>query len=64
MRKTILESSSSVQIHGEQRVNRNGLFMELSDQEHDDVVDNDRRKRAGVSALTGQDSRSHAAMLS
>lgn len=28
------------------RVNRNGFFMELSDQEHDDVVDNDRRKKS------------------
>ena len=40
----------------------NGLFMELSDQECDDGVDNDRRKRGGVKAVTGQDSRSHTAM--
>lgn len=40
----------------------NGLFMELSDQERDDGVDSDRRKRGGVKAVTGQDSRSHIAM--
>lgn len=40
----------------------NGLFMELSDQERDDGVDGDRRKRGGVKAVTGQDSRSHMAM--
>lgn len=37
----------------------NGLFMELSDQECDDGGDSDRRKRGGVKAVTGQDSRSH-----
>lgn len=37
----------------------NGLFMDLSDQECDDGGDSDRRKRGGVKAVTGQDSRSH-----
>lgn len=33
--------------------------MELSDQECDDGGDSDRRKRGGMKAVTGQDSRSH-----
>lgn len=36
--------------------------MELSDQECDDGVGSDRRKREGVKTVTEQDSRSHMAM--